>query len=105
MSAEDFVMCYVLAGVENSRLSGVRYLGVALVTAATILFGVWLLSISLPSAVFGGKKFIHYLYFLFFFCSLAPHIFFCVCFFFKYVVLLFSSFCFFFFFLTIKPFI
>ncbi len=55
MSAEDLVISYVLAGVENSRLSGVRYLGVALVTAATILFGVWLLSISLPSAVVGAK--------------------------------------------------
>jgi hypothetical protein len=55
MSAEDLATLYVLAGVENSRLSGVRYLGVALITAATILFGVWLLSISLPSAVVGAK--------------------------------------------------
>lgn len=55
LSAEDLAISYVVAGVENARLSGIRYLGVSLITAATVLFGVWLLSISLPSAVVGPK--------------------------------------------------
>jgi hypothetical protein len=49
MSPEDTAELFVLLGLENARLQGVRYLTACLITAATVLFGVWLLAVSLPS--------------------------------------------------------
>lgn len=55
MSAEDLAVSFVISGIENARLKGVQYLGVALITAFTVLICVWLLSISVPSAVVAPK--------------------------------------------------
>lgn len=55
MSPEDLARSYVLSGLENTRFQGVRYLTACVITAAVVLFGVWLLSISLPSPVIGPK--------------------------------------------------
>jgi hypothetical protein len=67
MSAKDLAISYILAGIENSTLMGIRYLGVALITAATVLLGVWLLAISLPSPAIsaGSLHWLRELFFLF----------------------------------------
>ena len=49
MSPDDLATSYILSGVENARLNGVRYLTACVLTASIVLFGIWLLSISLPS--------------------------------------------------------
>ena len=49
MSPQNVAELFVLLGLENARLQGVRYLLACVITAATVLFGVWLLAISLPS--------------------------------------------------------
>lgn len=55
MSPEDLARSFILSGLEDTKLQGVRYLTACIVTAATVLFGVWLLSISLPSAVIAPR--------------------------------------------------
>lgn len=49
MSPEDIAELFVLSGLENARLQGVRYLAACVITAAIVLFGIWLLAISLPA--------------------------------------------------------
>lgn len=55
MSPEDLATSYILMGLENARLHGARYLIACVLTAGIVLFGVWLLSISLPSAAVGPR--------------------------------------------------
>lgn len=49
MSPEDLARSYVLSGLQNAKFQGVRYLAACVTTAAIVLIGVWLLSVSLPS--------------------------------------------------------
>src|SRR5262249_46459569 len=60
ISAEDLANSFVLSGIENARLSGVRYLGVSLITAITLLACVWLLSISIPTVTVAPRT-LHWL--------------------------------------------
>lgn len=49
MSPENVAQLFILLGIENARLAGVRYLAACVITAAAVLFGVWLLAISVPA--------------------------------------------------------
>jgi hypothetical protein len=58
MSPEDIAQSFVLLGLENAKLQGIRYLTACGLTAATVLFGVWLLAISMPSPS-GAAQLVH----------------------------------------------